>query len=376
MAALGGLAGYTGFDPQLMNLQNAMYAANGGAPASESNRIGKQLSPFGGAGGAASSATMAAMDVVGSRMGGAGAGGYASMDGSGLGTGIATGEATRDWTAWGQAFGGHANQSQRDQVDGYSATYDGILLGIDKDLHNRWRAGGAFSYSNTYVSNSGDTSGNSAHINGYGLIGYARYQGDPWYVNLSATAANQQYSTSRAITSIPGFSGTAQGKFSGMQYATRAEAGYPIPLKNDWILTPLGSLTYSYQNQSAYTETGGNGAGLSVDATHANSIKSGLGARLEKSYSTSYGQVVPFIQAQWIHEYNTSPQATSAGFSIDPSSTAFTTYGASPIANMADVALGVTLIKANNLSVSARYEVQAARGFFAQTGFVKLQMKF
>lgn len=43
---------------------------------------------------------------------------------------------------------------------------------------------------------------------------------------------------------------------------------------------------------------------------------------------------------------------------------------------MGIVALGVTLIKANNLSVSARYEVQTARGFFAQTGFVKLQMRF
>lgn len=66
----------------------------------------------------------------------------------------------------------------------------------------------------------------------------------------------------------------------------------------------------------------------------------------------------------------------SAGFNIDPGTAAFATYGAGPIADMTDVASCVTLIKANGQSISARYEVQAARGFFAQTGFVKLPMRF
>lgn len=43
---------------------------------------------------------------------------------------------------------------------------------------------------------------------------------------------------------------------------------------------------------------------------------------------------------------------------------------------MTDVARGVTLIEANNLSVPIRYEVQATHDVFAQTGFVTLQMRF
>ena len=38
--------------------------------------------------------------------------------------------------------------------------------------------------------------------------------------------------------------------------------------------------------------------------------------------------------------------------------------------------LGVTLLRANNLSLSVRYELQAASGFISQTGIVRLQQRF
>jgi len=36
----------------------------------------------------------------------------------------------------------------------------------------------------------------------------------------------------------------------------------------------------------------------------------------------------------------------------------------------------VTLLKANNLSLSARYELQAGSGFVSQTGIVRLRQLF
>ena len=70
-------------------------------------------------------------------------------------------------------------------------------------------------------------------------------------------------------------------------------------------------------------------------------------------------------------------QATGASFAADPTGqTAFTTVGATPVSNLADLSLGVTLLKANNLSLSARYELQAARGFVSQTGSLRLRQLF
>ncbi|HTH95249.1 MAG TPA: autotransporter domain-containing protein [Rhodocyclaceae bacterium] len=370
VAAINALSGYTGLDPTLINLQNAAAFARSGGSA-DANRIGKQLAPsVGNPGSVASAPTLDAMNVVGSHLQ---AQQTAQAD---VGTGLATGDAPLDWMAWGQAFGGRAHQSERSNVDGYTANYGGLLLGADRAYGNAWRVGGAFSFSNTSATNAGDTAGNKTRVNGYGLIGYAGYLGEPWFVNLSAAVVQQQFDTTRLID-MTGFSGTVNGKFNGMQYVARAEAGYPLRLKDGYTVTPLGNLTYSYQQQNAYAESGGNGAALSVGASHANSVKSGLGAKIEKAYTTAYGDLIPSLQAQWVHEYVNTRQTTTASFLADPSGqTAFSTMAASPVTDMADISVGVALLKANNLSISARYAIQAAHGFVAQTGIIRLQQRF
>jgi outer membrane autotransporter protein len=232
-----------------------------------------------------------------------------------------------------------------------------------------------FTYSNTLIDEAGDTAGDSTRVNAYGLIGYASYTHEPWYLNLSAGAVLQRYDTTRVVD-FTGFSGVASGRFSGQQYVARAEAGYPLALRGV-TLTPLASLTYSFLHQASYTESGGNGAALSVGTTNTSSVRSGLGVKLERGFATSYGEIVPDIQAQWIHEYDRTRQATGARFAADPTGqTAFTTVGPTPVVDLADVSLGVTLLRANNLTVSARYEVQAAPRFVSQTGIVRLRQFF
>ncbi|WP_407945505.1 autotransporter outer membrane beta-barrel domain-containing protein [Paraburkholderia hiiakae] len=108
-------------------------------------------------------------------------------------TDLATGDSYSQVNVWGQAFGGHASQDARDNVDGYSANYGGLLIGADKALDDRWRVGGVFQYAHTAINNSDNTSGDSTGVNGYGLIGYASFTGSPWYVNLSGSAATFQY---------------------------------------------------------------------------------------------------------------------------------------------------------------------------------------
>jgi len=371
LSALTGLSQYTGInDPGLLNLFNAAQALNLGSSAS-ANSAGTQLSPVqqASATGGAAAPTLDVLNLVSAR---ADSLRLAKAD---RGTGIATGESPLDLAVWGQGFGGHANQSTRDQVDGYGATYGGLMIGADKGIGDAWRAGGVFSYSNTLVQGRDNSSGDSTRINGYGLTGYANYTGKPWYVNLSGGVVQQRYNTNREIN-FTGFSGIANGSFSGQQYVARAEGGYPLAVGNTTV-TPLASLTYSHLNQDSYTETGGNGAALSVGATHATSLRSSVGAKLEQGFETAYGKVIPQVQLQWVHEFNHNPAVTSASFAADPSGqTAFTTVGATQVSNLADLTLGVTLLRANNLSLSARYELQLAKGFVSQTGSLRLRQQF
>ncbi|MBB3001509.1 outer membrane autotransporter protein [Paraburkholderia tropica] len=151
---------------------------------------------------------------------------------------------------------------------------------------------------------------------------------------------------------------------------------YPIALGATTV-TPLATLTYSYLHQSAYTESGGNGAALSVDASHLSSVTTDLGAKIEREFPTPYGVLVPELTVSWRHEYNNTSQLTTATFAGDPSGVnSFTTLGTSPLTNSAVVSAGVTLLRERNLSVTARYEMQAGRGFLSQGGTLRLRQLF
>ncbi|VVE08091.1 autotransporter domain-containing protein [Pandoraea fibrosis] len=367
-SSLRGLLGYTGVsDPQLLNLFNATLGALSDRSADSANRIGKQLAPAQNAR-AAGAATFDSLGVVNSHVNGlrvAQAGG----------TGVATGDSAANWGVWGQAFGGHASQSARDGVDGYSANYGGLLVGADRAFGDRVRAGGAFQFSRTVINNDGSTSGNSTSVNGYGLIAYAAYTGEPWYVNLTGSVVLQRYDSKRFVT-MQGFNGMANGNFNGQQYVTSAEFGWPLAVGRA-VVTPLASITYSYLNQNSYTETGGNGTALSVGSAGSSSVRSALGAKFALPFETSTGTWVPELSVRWVHEYNRTRQTTGASFAADPiGQTGFTTVGATPVSDLAEMSLGLTLMKANNLSASIRYDLQAGSGFVSHTGIVRVQQRF
>jgi len=46
------------------------------------------------------------------------------------------------------------------------------------------------------------------------------------------------------------------------------------------------------------------------------------------------------------------------------------------MSDLADVSLGATLLRANNLSLSVRYELQAGSGFVSRTGTVRVRQLF
>jgi outer membrane autotransporter protein len=294
-------------------------------------------------------------------------------------SGVATGEHNDDVGVWGQVFGGHANQSERDNVSGYSANYYGLLLGADAAVTDQVHAGGLFSYAKTSMSNTGDNTGTSASVNSYGLSAYGSYTGEPWYVNVLTGVAKQRYSTTRDV-SYTGFSGVANGNFNGQQYTTAVQAGYPLNVGR-WLpgvtVTPLMGLSYSTLRQDGYNETGGNGAGLSVGAANTTSLKSELAVKAETSFDTAYGKLQPLVQVGWHHEYHDSRLQSTASFADDTTGTSsFSTQSAKPISDTGALALGVTLVERKNLKVSARYTVEAGSGYTGQTGDVQVRWQY
>ncbi|WP_449557021.1 autotransporter domain-containing protein [Huaxiibacter chinensis] len=370
-AALGGLANYTGISsPQLLDLYNASLALEGKQAA---NRAGESLSPAQNlnASSAATVATSTAQAVVGSHM-------DAVRHPASSGTsGIATGDDySSNWIVWGQPFGGYARQDSSDDVSGYSAKFGGLLLGADRALGDDWRLGAAVNYSNTSVHGKDNLSGNTSTADNYGVIGYAGFTGNPWYLNLSAGLNRQNYTSVRRAD-FTGFSGAAKGKFNGQSVTLQTEFGYPFTLPANVVLTPLASLTYGYQHVDGYKETGGNGMALDVSSTHAQSVISDIGARIEKTVATGFGNLTPFVQVSWIHQYDQHQVSSRASYAADAvGETSFSTKGASPVEDMAGVAVGTTLYEGNDLSFDARYDLQAGERYQAHTFSLRLRKTF
>jgi outer membrane autotransporter protein len=285
------------------------------------------------------------------------------------------GDGMNDNTAWGQAFGGRASDDGRDGISGYHASYTGLLVGADTALNDRWRLGGLFSYATTSVSNDGNNDGSFAHVDSYGLVAYAGYKSEPWYVNMSVGALRSDINA-RRVVDFTGFNGIANSSYNGSQTIASVQAGYPIAV-NDAVVTPLAGLTYSSLSLDSYTEKGGNGAALHVDGADTHSIKSDLGVKLERAYKTSYGLLKPTAQLLWRHEYSDTRLQSVANFAADTSgATTFVTEGPKPVQDTCVLSLGLTLLRNDNLTLSVNYTLEQGGDYTSQTGDLLARWRF
>ncbi|WP_236105544.1 autotransporter domain-containing protein [Pandoraea fibrosis] len=368
ISALSGLFRYGGTNADMLNMFNAAVALDS---AGDANRAGAQLSPAAITASAVQSAqatTQAVLNIAASHI-------DILRSAQSAGSGVATGESASDIALWGQAFGGQANQSGRSGASGYRASYGGLLIGADTALNDAWRVGGLFNYADTSVDGRDDSTGSSARVKAYGLTGYGGYTAQRWYVNLASGIVWQKYDTHRSVD-YTGFSGNAAGRFNGAQYIASAQAGYPIKLDAVTTLTPIVGLTYSRMTQDAYTETG-SVAALRVNSSSASSLKSELGAKLARTFTTSYGEITPSIQLSWRHEYLDTNIQSIANFAADTSgATSFITQGALANRDTGVMVLGAALARSQNLTLVARYTLEASRGYTAQTADLRLRYQF
>lgn len=369
VSSLNGLFNYGGTESSLLNLFNAGAAVGNTA---EANRAGAQLSPAAIASASAQAAALPAMsvlDVLAQR--------GEAIRLAGAGSGISTGENDDGPVAWGQGFGGKVNRGQQGDIAGYDGHFVGLMLGGDGEVNDNWRLGGLGSYTTTMVNSSGDNLGSSAHVKSYGVFGYANYEGNPWYVNLTTGGIFHHYDTKRQID-FTGFNGNTTADFKGNQFVASGLVGYPLSMGTMRTrLTPIAALTYSKLSQDGYTESGGNGAGLRVEDTTVTSLKSDLALKLDHRFKMSDGEIQPFIQAGWRHEYHDDALQSVASFSADSTgASSFVARGSKPVVDTGVFSAGVSLVGSRDLSVTIKYTGEAAQHYQSHTGNLQLRWQF
>lgn len=290
---------------------------------------------------------------------------------SGGQTGIAAGESLKGFGVWAQGIGFTGSQGTRRGQDGFDADTLGMAVGGDVRVADPLRVGVAFSYSKTNVDSTDNSAGSGMDVNSYQGTLYASYTGAPWYVDGMLIYGVHKYDNTRAITAL---GQTATADYEGQQYTAQVAGGYPLAFGNT-VVTPNVSLAYSRLNQDGYTESGAGAANLTVDSQQTDSVRSGLGVKVSHAYKSGTMRLVPEVRATWFHEYAAKELETTSAFAVDAGS-AFTTTGAAPTRDSLALGIGVNLMDADQLTVSANYDAELKEHYLGHAGTLQVRWDF
>ena len=213
--------------------------------------------------------------------------------------------------------------------------------------------------------------GDSSEIDTYQLTSYASRDFGNWYVNGMLGYSQQKYDTKRNISTID----IAKGDFDGEQFLAKIEAGYPITLGHQLILTPLAGLEWNHLELESYQEKGASPLNLKVTGEDSERTASNIGARLEMAIDLEHGaRLYPSTHARWVHQFNNDGVDTTAAFV--GGGTSFVTPGKQLAQDSYIVGVGLTLQQANGSSVSLQLDSEQATARSGYAGQLEAQWLF
>jgi outer membrane autotransporter protein len=248
--------------------------------------------------------------------------------------------------------------SQQSTVNqtGYNYTAAGFTAGADYRVWDHLVAGLATGYSNTSAGFYG--SGGSVQTNTWPITAYTAYLGRSWYAYGSLGYSLNLVDLERNIN-FDGLHRTAKGSTTGHQLNAYAEAGYDVKAKKV-IFTPVVSLAYSGLWVDGYTEKGAGALNLKVGSQSADSLQTGVGAKVAAPIKRGAVTVVPQAYATYQHEFANGSRGLNA--SLNQPGGAFTWRTEAPRRDFALVGARVDINTGKNFQIGLNYNAEVGRG--------------
>ena len=279
------------------------------------------------------------------------------------------------YAAWGAAFGSWATQSATDNAARTKSTIGGFITGIDGDIYDNWRLGLMAGYSrSTFKTPSLSSSGSSDNytLGAYAGTEWATGQGSIGFRSgLSYSWHNIEMSRSVAFN---GYSDKLSADYNGGTFQVFGELGYKHDLSPRAIIEPYANLAYVNVRTDSFTETGHNGAALSVQSGTMDTTLSTLGMRLSTSFELGNTLTTARADLGWRHAFGDVIPSSTASFAAG--SNAFTTSG-SPIGKdtaLIEAGLDFAITKNSKLGVS--YQGQFGSGITQNGVNANFSVKF
>lgn len=226
--------------------------------------------------------------------------------------------------AWAVYEGGYDHIDGQAGLGDYSRTFQGLLLGYDRQICCNATLGIAFGYENSIARSSGTRVEDDAYyIDLYSGVRTGRFDH-----KFTFGVGLHDYDSSRSYSvNAPGhdYSARCSGSMDGISIHAGYELSYEYELRNNALLTPYLDVNYAYIDLDSLSENGGAGS-VTTSYDSMNLVQVALGARYEKRFAGLQHQergTVTF-SAQAVGDFcDRRPSASNRFNSLDPTVDSF-----------------------------------------------------
>ncbi|MBU4447087.1 MAG: autotransporter outer membrane beta-barrel domain-containing protein, partial [Proteobacteria bacterium] len=212
------------------------------------------------------------------------------------------------WGIYLEPMANWGNLSPTANMVGYRYKNFGFTLGADYWVTDNLLVGVNTGYSKTLTGVGG--TGGDINANIIPFNAYSAFFVKGFYVNgtLGYTFSNYDMERNVAFGTI---NRTAKANTSGNQFQAAGETGYDFKVGNA-IVGPTVSLQYATQTTGGFTESNAGALNLKVASQTADSLQTGIGARV--SYRAKVGNVTvkPQLAVVWQHEFSNNTRGVDA----------------------------------------------------------------
>ena len=240
---------------------------------------------------------------------------------------------------------------------GFTSDRAGITFGLDSPMD--WGViGGAFSYNHTW--GQFDDHGGDFDLDSWsGLFYGSYYPSDASFIDgVIGLGLKDSRTDRRVINNGNILVGNAKGDTTGFEFQTSVSGGYDFKFDNFTIGPRLG-IHYLRTEYNAFTETGTPMA-LNYPDQVEDSLTSTLGFQGSVAISTSFGVVVPQVNAEYVHEF-LNDRRTVHATELDGAPATFVTDP--PDRDYFNVGAGVVFVLPDGVSPFLSYSAEVANRF-------------
>jgi outer membrane autotransporter protein len=238
---------------------------------------------------------------------------------------------------------------------GFDFNVAGFNAGADYQVRDHLLVGLGTGYSHSGANFFG--SGGGVEANTWPLMAYAAYLPQSFYAFGSVGYALNLFNLERNIA-FGGINRTAKSSPTGNQLNAYGEAGYDLKTSR-LVVTPIVSLAYSSLWVNGFTEGGAGSLNLKVAPQQAQSLQTGVGAKLAVPLKRNSTVVVPQAYATYQHEFADGSRGLDARLSQGSSTFAFQTDQRGR--DFALVGANVTIMPKANFLVQLNYNAEVGR---------------